>query len=370
MKYVLDISCLDTYASGAKQRFLSLYSELIKNNKNKNFLIIYTSYLDVKKVFNFPNVSFKKNKFSQDNYLKKIISTLYIFFYLTFNSKNLKSVEYFTLPFFKVNNCLTVFTIHDLRRIYFSKSSIKKVAYKLFFKFFLNRASNIIVVSHAIKKEILNYFNKLKVTVIYNTIDLKLFKNISLKEINKVKKKYNLPSKFILSVGHQEKRKNYLRLIKSINILKKNNENINLVIVGQRADETRKINDLINKLKLNSNIKIFTNLNDFEVKCFYKLASLFVFPSTYEGFGIPILESMATNIPMVLSNTDVFREITQNRYIYFDPYDALSIASKIKYVLSDNSLKMRMVNYGKKRIHDFTLESQKKNIVKFYRNLS
>ena len=67
MKYVLDVSCLDNYASGAKQRFLKLYSELVKSLKKKNFLIIYTSFKDVKSDFNYPNVTFKKNKFDLKN---------------------------------------------------------------------------------------------------------------------------------------------------------------------------------------------------------------------------------------------------------------------------------------------------------------
>ncbi len=369
MKCVLDVSSLDIYASGAKQRFLTLYSELIKNNKKKEFLIIYTSFKDVKKYFNYSNVSFKKNIFYQDSYLKKIISIIYLYFYIFFNSKKIKVIEYFTLPFLSISNCKTIFTIHDLRRIYFSGLIVKKIAYKIFFKFFLKRADKIIVVSETIKKEILNYFNNLKVKVVYNTIDPSLFKKISLKDMKIIKKKYNLPRKFIITVGHQEKRKNYLRLIKAIKILKKNDKNIFLVIVGQKADETKKIYKLIKSLNLNSNIKIFSNLNDFELRCFYKLADLFVFPSIYEGFGIPILESMAANTPMTISNTEVFREITLDQGVYFDPFDPLSIATKIKYVLSEKSVKKRIINFGKKRIKLFTLSSQKKNIIDLYKSI-
>ena len=273
------------------------------------------------------------------------------------------------MPFFSIINCKSVFTIHDLRRIYFSKIFYKRIFYKIFFKFFLNKASKIIVVSEGIKNELLRYFNNLKVKVIYNTIDPKLFSKITKKQIKTIKKKYNLPSKFLITVGHQEKRKNYLRLIKAIKILKYNDRNISLIIIGQKADETENIQKLINHLKLNSNIKIFSNLNDFEVRCFYKLADVFVFPSVYEGFGIPILESMAANIPMAISNTEVFREITLGQSIYFDPFDPLSIATKIKYVSSDKYLKQKLVNFGKKRIKTFTLDVQKKSIINFYRDL-
>ena len=105
------------------------------------------------------------------------------------------------------------------------------------------------------------------------------------------------------------------------------------------------------------------------MRCFYKLTDLFVFPSIYEGFGIPILESMATDTPMVLSNTDVFREITLKQGVYFDPYDPLSIATKIKYVSSEKSIRKKLIKFGKKRVQLFTLDSQKKNIISLYKTI-
>ncbi len=370
MRYILDVSTLDNSASGAKQRFLSLYTELIKRNKKKKFLIIYTSFINVKKYFNFSNVTFKKNKFGQDTYLKKIISTIYIYFFILVNSKKIKSVEYFTLPFLKIKKCKVFFTIHDLRRIKFSNILLKKFAYKIFFKFFLKRADNIIVVSETIKKEIYGYFRDLKVRVIYNTINLKLFSKISKKKLNFVKKKYKLPSNFIISVGHQETRKNYLRLIRAIKILNEDKQKINLIIIGQKANETKNIKKLIKDLNLSSRVKIFENLSDSELRCFYRLSDLFVFPSIYEGFGIPILESMASDIPIVLSDSEIFREITLNKYIYFDPYDPLSIATKIKYVLSDKNLINNMISFGKRRVEMFTIAKQSKSLIKFYKNIN
>ena len=369
MKYVLDISCLDTLSSGAKQRFLSLYSELIKINKKKNFVIIYTTFENVKKIINYPNVIFIKNPLNQDTYLKKMISIIFLFFYIKIKFRKIKTVEYFTLPFFKIKNCKTIFTIHDLRRIYFSSFFLQKFFFIFFFIFYLKRAYNIIVVSKAVKNEMTKYFNKLKISVIYNTINRNLFDKITIKDINKIKAKYNLPNNFILTVGHQEKRKNFLPLINAIKILKNDGQDIKLIIIGQKSDQSEKIKDLITKLRLSSNIKIFSNLNDLEVGCFYKLANLFVFPSIYEGFGIPILESMASNLPMVLSNTEIFREITENKYSYFDQYDPLSIANRIKYVLSDKQIQKKMIDYGKRRIGYFSINTQKKKINHFYNKI-
>ena len=370
MKYILDVSTLDAYSSGAKQRFLNLYSGLIKANKNKQFFIIHsTYYTEVKKILNYRNVSFIRNPISQENYLIKLISVIYIFFYIRVKFKKLSAVEYFTLPFFRISNCKNIFTIHDLRKVYFSDFFLNKIAFKFFFKFFLKKVDKIIVVSRAMRKEMSENFGKLDMSIIYNTIDKKSFRDISIKDINFVKKKYNLPKNFILTVGHLEKRKNYLRLIKAIDILKKTNYTVKLFIIGQKADETNKVSNLIKRLDLNKNIKVISNLNDFEVKCFYKIASLFVFPSIYEGFGIPILESMASDLPIILSNTEVFREITQNQYLYFDQYDPLSIANNIKFILMNKDIQKRMIRYGRKRVNYFTLDVQTKKLNKFYKNL-
>ena len=369
MKYILDISCLDNYSSGAKQRFLSLYKELIKTNKNKSFLLIYSNFSNIKKNFNYPNVFFIKNPFSQENYIKKIISIIYLFFYTKYKLRKIKAIEYFTLPFFKIKNCKVIFTIHDLRKIYFLNFFISKFILKFFYKMFLKKTDNIIVVSKAIKNEILKYFNNLNISIIYNTIDRSYFEKISINDINTIKKKYNLTNNFIFTVGHQETRKNFLRLIYAIYILKNDFPNIKLIIAGQKADETEKIKKLIIRLKLSRNIKVFSNLNDFEVRCFYKLASLFVFPSIYEGFGIPLLEAMASGLPMVLSNTEVFREITENKYSYFDQYDSLSIANRIKFILLNKSIQKKMILYGKKRVSNFTLNVQRKKINTFYNKI-
>ena len=78
---------------------------------------------------------------------------------------------------------------------------------------------------------------------------------------------------------------------------------------------------------------------------------------------------MAANTPMTISNTEVFREITLDQGVYFDPFDPLSIATKIKYVLSEKSVKKRIINFGKKRIKLFTLSSQKKNIIDLYKSI-
>lgn len=362
--YVLDLSCIDSSASGAKQRILSIYKFIIAKNHNVNFTLIYTDFLDIKKKFKFNNVVFKKNPFNQKNLFFKILSVFYVYFYLTYSREKYDVIEHFTLPFIRIKKCINVVTIHDFRKIYFSKFFFTNLFFKLIYKIFLSSVNKIIVVSFSAKKELEKYFKYKNIFVSYNVISDLYSKQVKQKELLKIKKKYNLPRKFLISVGHLEKRKNFIALIQAIKILKDNKKNFNLIIIGQNSNETKKINNEIRKLNLNSNIKIFSNLTNYEVLCFYKLADVFVYPSLYEGFGIPMLESMATKLPIVLSDTKVFREITNNKYYYFDPKDPLSIANKIRFVSSDISVRKSMIDYGIKRIRIFKEKHQGNKIYK------
>ena len=366
MKNVLDISCLDKYSSGAKQRFLNFYTELVLKEKKKTFIIIYTSEDNLKPFVNFQNVEFKKNPIHQDNYFKKLLSIIYVTVFSNYNSNKINTIEFFTLPFYRLSKSKNIITIHDLRKLFFSKFFLNKFFLNFFYKIFLKKIDRIIVVSNSIKKEILNLTGNLNVSVIYNTIDEKFFQKINSKKLLSIKKKYNLKKNFLLTVGHQEKRKNFIRLIKAIYILKKDIKNIQLIIIGQKSDQSVKIRKLIYDLDLDKNVKILSNLEDSEVRCFYRLSKLFVFPSIYEGFGIPILESMASKLPMVLSNIEVFREITENQYEYFDEFDPLSIANKIKFVLNQKKIRDKMIIYGIKRVNFFRLKKQRKNLLKIY----
>ena len=362
--YALDFSCIDSSSSGAKQRIISIYTPIIKNNKNYKFTIIYNDFSDIKEKFKFKNIIFKKNPFNQKNYFLKILSVLYVYFYLQYNNKHFDVIEHFTIPFIRVKYSLNVVTVHDLRKIYFAKFFLYNYLFKLIYRISLNSVDRIVVVSYSIKNELQKYFPNKKIIVSYNVISEKYFHKIEHKELLRIKKKYSLPKKFIISVGHLEKRKNFVNLIKAIKILKIKKINLKLIIIGQKTNQSDLIYKEIINLNLNSNIKIFNNLNDFELRCFYKLADVFIYPSFYEGFGIPILESMASKLPIILSDTAVFREITINKSYYFDPVDPLSIANKIRLVFSSYKIKKELVNFGYKRVKFFNGHIQSKKILK------
>ena len=123
---------------------------------------------------------------------------------------------------------------------------------------------------------------------------------------------------------------------------------------------------LINKLDLNDHINFLSGLSDSEVLCAYKLCNLFVFPSLYEGFGIPILEAMAASRPIVLSDLPVFREITENKGVYFDPENIESIVNGVEQVLKSKSTQEKLISYGNYRVKDFDYLKLSSQVVELY----
>jgi len=182
-----------------------------------------------------------------------------------------------------------------------------------------------------------------------------------------VRCKYGLPENFVLAVGHLERRKNYLRLIDAMARLRDRGQSCCLLIVGNDSGERQAIEKRIASAKLIGTVKFLSKLSDLEVRCVYKLCSLFVFPSSYEGFGIPILEAMAAGCPMVLSDIPVFREITQDTGVYFPHDDSEAMAAAIEKVLSLSSERTRLIDYGKERVQAFSFQSLSGQLASLYK---
>jgi glycosyltransferase involved in cell wall biosynthesis len=216
------------------------------------------------------------------------------------------------------------------------------------------------------KHEILNLCPDANISVIYNGLNYQSFGEIPQNTIENIKVNLKVPGEFILSVGHFEERKNYENLLDAIEILKKNGLEVPLVIVGNDNGHRESIKKKIFQQDLGDLVQIHSNLKDLEVQALYRLCKLFIFPSIYEGFGIPILESMAAKTPIILSNLDVFKEITQNQGVYFDPDSPDDIAKTINSTLIDSSLLDNIVDYGNNRVKDFSFDSLALQLKNFY----
>jgi glycosyltransferase involved in cell wall biosynthesis len=268
----------------------------------------------------------------------------------------------------------SVVTIHDLIALNYPEFCQTESTF--YFKFFLphsiKKATQIIAVSNKVKEDILNQFNILpdRINVIYHGIN-KCFKKIhSENELSRVRLKYNLSERFILFVGNIEPKKNLLRLIKAFYQLKKHSEfKHKLIIVGKNGWKYNSVYNTIEKLRISDEIKFTGYVEEGDLPAIYSLADAFVFPSMYEGFGIPPLEAMACETPVLVSKQGALIETTGGRCLQVDAYNIDDIAKGINTLLTDENLRKRTIEDGKKWIKPFTWERAADLTMKVYEKI-
>ena len=269
-----------------------------------------------------------------------------------------KSYELYWQPNFIPNTGIkakkVVTTVHDfsfiIYREFHPKERIEHID-KYFFKS-LDRSDMIITGSEYTKREILKYtkFKEDKIVVIYHGINHNLFKVYNKTELVL---EFDVPPKFILSVGSIEPRKNFLRLLKAYRGLSSEiKSEYKLLLVGFSGWKNREILSLIKELK--GDVYYLGFISDEELAKVYNLASLFVYPSLYEGFGLPVLEAMACGTAVVSSNLSSLPEVGGEAPLYCDPYSISDIQEKMVSVLTDSLLKESMVKKSLKQAQKFS----------------
>jgi glycosyltransferase involved in cell wall biosynthesis len=361
---------LSPYTGGIStymQNLLENFAQFIP----KNELMIYLSkdqYNNYKNNFRFRSI---KTPLSSVNTIQRIA-----FENFYWNSKLIKDgiklyhspISY--LPF--TLNIPSIVTIHDLRVFRYPETYPKSRRFYLHIavKRSISNAMKIITVSDFTKKEILDIFgiSPEKITVIHEGIDTTKF-NIGKKESDiTVLKKYNIKKKYIFTVGHLEPRKNFLRLIKAFELLKNDYKNsFQLVIGGMENFYYHSLYEYVSKNNLLDKV-VFTGFianNDLPV--LYRNADLFVFPSTYEGFGLPPLESLAAGVPVAASDVSSIPEVLDDAAIYFNPYSVEDISGKIKQLIDNMELRNKLLSNGGKIIKNSTWKNCAKKTIEVYK---
>ena len=274
------------------------------------------------------------------------------------NNLDLFHGTHFNIPI--LCNCSVVVTIHDLILNLFPEeinSYKKKFYYHIIMNTSLRKSKKIIAVSENTKNDIMRLYRlpKEKVEVVYEA-PASRFRKINNKiKFDFIKKKYSIYKEFMLYVGLKKPHKNLVRLIEAHNILRNvKNIDIALVISGKMDERYNEIMNIIDNYELNDNV-IFTGyIPDDELVDLYNLAKIFVFPSLYEGFGLPPLESMACGTPVVSSNAGSLNEILDDAAIFFDAKNIYDMADKIYQVLTDIGLRERLIKMGLSRVKNIS----------------
>lgn len=368
MKIGLNATCLNDRASGAKQRFSGIYGELFRLLGDDEFIVYEPADCRISRWFDdAPNVRYRRTPLLSQSRLRKYLGGL-LYWPSSLREEKTDIFEGFHLPLVKAPSGRTLLTIHDIR--FMHARGPRRAAYEAILAQSLRAADHVITVSGSMRDEILGLYSDLPISVIYNGIDIDNFDAVPEDRLREARRNLGLPDEYLLAVGHFEKRKNYANLIEALARLHAKGSSLHLVIVGNDSGEMSPIRDRIHSLDLSKYVKILSGLTDLDVRCVYKLCRLFVFPSSYEGFGIPILEAMAAGRPMVLSDIPVFREITQGQGVYFPHGDPDSIAGAIDDVLYSKSECDRLIRYGSKRVEDFSFRRISADLARLYRSMS
>ncbi len=257
-----------------------------------------------------------------------------------------------------------VVTIHDLifmRFPQFYKSIDRKIYFQKV-KYACNSAKKIIAISQQTKNDIIEYFNinPEKIEVVYQSVSPKFYER---QDCEHIVSKYNLPDNFILSVGTIEQRKNQLSILKAIYSAQIENT---VVFVGKPTLYSAELLKYITENNMEPRVKFLNNIPRKDLVGLYQLASLSVYISVFEGFGLPVIESMASGCPVITSNVSCLPETAGDAAILCNPENSDEIGAEIKKLLVDNSFRNEMIKKGTERAKLFHPEKYSQNLISLY----
>jgi glycosyltransferase involved in cell wall biosynthesis len=284
-------------------------------------------------------------------------------------------VDLFHSPHYVVSpltRCPYVVTIHDCIHLRFPQYLPNRMAStyaRTMMRMAASRARRVLTVSNASKDDILHYLRVPadRVEVIYNALDTRLATPPTDDEVAHVRDRFLLTSPFILYAGNIKPHKNVDRLIEAYSILRRRGiTEPKLLIIGDQISKYPNLRRLVHGFQLHPHVRFLGFVPETTLAALYRLASVFVFPSLYEGFGLPPLEAMAAGTPVVTSNVSSLPEVVGDAAVLIDPMDAGAIADAMARVLSDATLRDTLVTRGHARVQAFSWDRSVARIRQVY----
>lgn len=380
MKIYIEASAMMHQRSGIGQYTKRLTEATIKNDKKNRYTAFFFRFYKSRRLLNLPIPP-------QDNFSYRMIRWLpAVVYYQTF--KRLFTVpidvmlgrtpDVLIFPNFVIwpvinRRTVVIPVIHDLSFIHFSQySSPQNMHYmKKFVPRTIKRATHIITISENSKRQIIDYYNidKSKISIVNPAIDHADYYPRTAAEITKIRSKYKLPRQYFLFTGTLEPRKNIQGLLDAYASLDKaTQKQYGLVLAGGKGwvdDEIQKRLDDYKSLPI-----IRTGyVDDEDLPALYSGAFAFVFPSFYEGFGIPPLEAMACGVPVIASNNSSLPEVIGDAGMLLDGTDSNYIANALKKLISDPTLHAQMKKRGLTQASKFSWSKSADDLIELIERL-
>jgi len=269
---------------------------------------------------------------------------------------------HFDLPFAIPGR--VVATIHDLKYIarpgFFPHvGQAKRLVMRLMMGFTCRRAQCVIAVSHNTAQDLISYLGvpQSKIHVVPHGVDARYFLPTSLQEIQNLNHRYNLTSPYLLFVGERRPHKNLVRLIEAFSLFRRMiQQPYQLVIAGKRYADYQTPEKIAQDTGFKDDIRFIDHLPDADLPTLYRAAEVLILLSYYEGFGLPILEAMASGIPVVASYSTSLPEVVGEAGLLVDPDAPEQIALALRQIIRDGELRDHCITAGLEKARSFTWE--------------
>ncbi|MDR3129291.1 MAG: glycosyltransferase family 4 protein [Tannerellaceae bacterium] len=264
-----------------------------------------------------------------------------------------------------------VVTIHDLIFLHYPQfySFIDRKVYEYKFRQACLQSDRIIAVSEMTRRDICTLFRipENKIEVVHQGCDSIFFRTVTQEERQSLRNKYNLSAPYILFVGSIEERKNLLLVIQALENIR---EDIQLVAIGRQTSYLKRIQAYLRpRSKLASRVRLLHHVPNTDLPAFYQSAELFLYPSFFEGFGIPVLEALASNTPVIAATGSCLEEAGGGGSLYTDPANPEELASLIRAVLTQPALARTMREMGRAHVTRFSSQRLIGKLFSLYQHL-
>lgn len=375
MRIGIDVRCLaDGKRTGVEEYTLALLEKLFAQNANDEHVLFFNAWskpvpeVITHFVERYPHVTLRAFRFPN-----KLLNVL--LWYLSFPKidRLVGGTDIFFLP--NLNFCAVskksklVVTAHDLSFELFPETfSLKQRLWHFCINFrrLLRRADAVIAVSQSTKNDLVGYgVSEKKITVIHNGLGSQFaVMSRNNPELISVKEKYSLPYRYILYLGTFEPRKNILSIIRAYEAMRaslgEQGAKYALVLAGTRGWKCEEMFSAIESSPYREHILLPGFIDDCDKGALYNLASIFVYPSLYEGFGFPPLEAMASGVPVITSHSSSLPEIVGSAGILIDPYQPEELFLALCSLVQDQELRETLRSDGLIRVKEFSWEKTAK----------
>jgi len=346
-----------------------LIGNLIKLDHDNHYTIFVTK--DILDFFPFYGKNLKKQtvtfphySYSEQFLYPNILSSakLDLIHYTNFNS-----------PVFS-KRVKSVVTIHDLTLWFYpgrrADNWLRRMAYRYVIRKSCENATRVIAVSNRTKEDIIKYLNidSNRIDVVYEGLPNRYKPVDDVKKIEAIKNKYNISRPFFLCVGQWRPHKNLVRLLRAFALLRhRYNIDYQLVLVGKADINAHEMYTIIKRLGIQESVIATGYVADGDLPYFYSGAEAFVFPSLYEGFGIPPLEAMASGTPVLSSNASVMPEVLGDAALFFNPLDIEDIAQAMYQLATTYRIKKELRDKGFKQVKKYSYTKMAHQTLEVYK---